>query len=132
MRLENTKANKDRFIASYWGNNVQFDDMQLNIDGKLFRVYDTNDCTVLAQSLDKLTDADARQLSYNDSTNCQMFKSCEQFICYKSAKQFLEDYVAIGHLTDFEASKLRSMGYAIPFEGVPVPVLEAWGWLKKY
>lgn len=132
MRLENTQQNKDRFIASYWGNSVQFDDTRLAIDGKLFRVYDTNDCTVLLSSIEKLTDYDARQLSYNDSDNCQMFKSGEQFIGYKSAKQFLEDYVAIGHLTDFEASKLRSMGYAIPFEGVPVTVLEAWGWLKKY
>ena len=42
MRLENTKANKDRFIASYWGNNVQLHTAELRIDGKLFRVYDTN------------------------------------------------------------------------------------------
>lgn len=132
MRLENTQENKDRFIASYWGNSVQFDDMLLSIDGKLFRVYDTNDCAVLAHSLDKLTDADARELSYNDSINCQMFKSDEQFIGYKSAKQFIDDYTAIGHLTDFEASKLRSMCYAIPFEGVPVTVLKEWGWLKTH
>ncbi len=68
--------------------------------------------------LSKITDEDAMSMFRGIVSN------------YVDAKQFLDDYKAIGFLEQSEVDFLRSKGYAVPFMNYSVEDLISFGWVR--
>ena len=119
MRTENTLENKAKFFAQYWGQHVLYfsSDFLRKIDNLTLDSVENDDFLELKHIL---------QIS--DEEAILMYRGLETH--YENAKQFLEDYVALGFLSQDEADILRSKGFAVPWMDLEVEDLIDYGWIK--
>ncbi len=113
-------AVKCRFFSQYYGLKVAFipsyPDGNDLIKSKVSLIREIQ--YIELKPLSKITDEDA----------ISMFRGVERN--YTDAKQFLDDYKAIGFLEQSEADYLRSKGYALPFMEYSVEDLISFGWVR--
>jgi hypothetical protein len=112
--MENTRENKLRFFAQYWGQDVyyQIDQRQLKpINVNPFTLMEP-DNILLLKPISLLTDEDATSLRYTD-----------QYI------EMLKGNRVHG-IDSVVADKLRSKGYAMPYMGISVDELIEYKWIE--
>jgi hypothetical protein len=144
--MKNTKENKQRFFAHYWGQDVLCDYFfeSKAIDMTLDDI--ESDCTetshILLTSLADITDEHAIEVAricYNNPSIAQEVKIGRHVLWYffevgASAlnKNWTNDIdreygsLKMIDVTDY----LRSKSYALPFDGSSVEELKEYGWLK--
>ncbi len=147
MKAEITNENKQKFFALYWGQKViDFGVDKLEVDGKLFRVYELDDCVAELTPLSMISDEDAIEVAkimhgqegdFEIVFNAAGVTSVSAYgrpnyaptieigwngnVSYEMASE-----VKIAHAIDF----LRSRGHAVDWMGVKVEEMVEAGWIK--
>lgn len=133
--MENTKENKARFFALYWGFKCLRNEL-LNDNIPAHKV-DTSNCKGLPQQyleltpLSQISDEDALELAmiiygHLDSKLYHNKETGRELI----ARFFKREVVFYPILVNEAVDYLRSRGYALPWMGLSVEQLIEYGWVK--
>lgn len=134
--MENTKENKEKYFAQYWGQEVA---VQGEGGGSGFK-YQINEATITdirndylqLTPLSQITDEDAIEVAkICDFHSCTIQNGRSVVGCILDKEsQFISHNVY--HLDFVNAIDfLRSRGYLLPFCGLSTDTLKSYGWVKE-
>lgn len=126
-KTPNTKENKSRFFAQYWGQYLMF--MPNNTDKlKVIDWFRFDDCYLELIPLSEIKEEDIKFI-------CLNIAGVEETKYYKFESEERKDFI-LEIVSDFESTHivivdyLRSKGYAIPFMNFSVEDLVEMNWVK--